>query len=405
MHQTARAATRTAFYASLRHARSLLIVGALVASALACTTSSEPAGPPESAPVGDPTAPHAHAPGTLDGKKHHTTSPTPSPTPALTVSAAAGSVDSLYPCPATSPLPAGMKRLVSVSTASGLTSAITNMLPGDYIKLADGTYSGTWSTTKGGTATNRVLICGSRAARLVGPGTSTGYILYLKPGSDHYITIQGITLTNAQAAIHIHGGRYDVVRGVEAYNLGQEGIAAKGFAARDTFDGNYIHDTGVVASDYGEGYYIGSYNGQWATYSGGQPDTSSYNVIKNSHVGPNVRAEGIDVKEATTHTQVLNNTFDGSGGVFSTTMNRSCIKSNGDSGTYSGNSIHHCTQHGVWLFQQIAGYGGTNMLSGNAFANLSGYGVYNQSGSGNVIKCSNTTSSVTQGLSNSACTP
>ncbi|HEY3463755.1 MAG TPA: hemagglutinin protein, partial [Amycolatopsis sp.] len=70
----------------------------------------------------------------------------------------------------TTPLPAG--DVVSVSTAADLQAALANAAPGQAIKLASGTYRGSFVTTKAGTATNPISLSGPADAVLINDGPS-----------------------------------------------------------------------------------------------------------------------------------------------------------------------------------------------------------------------------------------
>jgi hypothetical protein len=72
----------------------------------------------------------------------------------------------------------GYLRLVQVSSASQLASALSNAQPGDQIRIARGTYSGAFSLARSGTATNQVVVCGDRPVLRGGQFRSSGsYVL------------------------------------------------------------------------------------------------------------------------------------------------------------------------------------------------------------------------------------
>src|SRR3954454_3166407 len=66
---------------------------------------------------------------------------------------------------------------INVSTASQLTSALTNAAPGQTIVMADGTYSGRFKANKPGTASQPIVLKGSAKAIINGGDTSSGYAL------------------------------------------------------------------------------------------------------------------------------------------------------------------------------------------------------------------------------------
>lgn len=60
-------------------------------------------------------------------------------------------------------------------------------------------------------------------------------------------------------------------------------------------EGNVIYNTGRVEAGYGEGIYIGSDKGVHKRFN----PTVSFVTVRNNVIGPDVRAEGIDVREGT----------------------------------------------------------------------------------------------------------
>src|SRR5689334_742158 len=75
--------------------------------------------------------------------------------------------------------PTSYTRAVDVTTADQLTAALANATAGDEIRMADGTYAGTFMSAAPGTAAAPVVICGSSAAVIDGGTTATGYALYV----------------------------------------------------------------------------------------------------------------------------------------------------------------------------------------------------------------------------------
>ena len=74
-------------------------------------------------------------------------------------------------------------------------------------------------------------------------------------------------------------------------------------------DNCYIYDTGLYTPDYGEGIYVGSAKNHWDEFE----VKGEYNIIHNCLIGPDVRAESIDIKEGTLGTVVEYCTFNGTG--------------------------------------------------------------------------------------------
>jgi poly(beta-D-mannuronate) lyase len=100
---------------------------------------------------------------------------------------------------------------ITVSSQSQLTSALSNVAPGDIIILSDGTYSG-FTVTKSGTATSPIII---KAANLGKAIVSSGIIRYSKVS---YVTIQGLRITTKGAGQTVDGESYNLAVWFEATN-------------------------------------------------------------------------------------------------------------------------------------------------------------------------------------------
>jgi Bacterial Ig domain/Secretion system C-terminal sorting domain len=70
-----------------------------------------------------------------------------------------------------------------------------------------------------------------------------------------------------------------------------------------------VYNTGLGQPGFGEGIYIGSDGSQHDTYR----PKCDFNTVQNCRIGPNVAAEGIDLKEGTYRTVIRNNVFSAQG--------------------------------------------------------------------------------------------
>src|SRR5689334_23818521 len=75
---------------------------------------------------------------------------------------------------------ASAARIVNVSTASQLTAALQNAMPGDEIRMADGTYAGHFTISRAGTTSAPIVLTGSRNAVIDGQSTSSGRAVQLQ---------------------------------------------------------------------------------------------------------------------------------------------------------------------------------------------------------------------------------
>ena len=108
--------------------------------------------------------------------------------------------------------------------------------------------------------------------------------------------IRGISVTNGLFGVYVDGGSGNLLDSIEVFHIGQEGVTFADFSSDNVLRNSDIHDTGVSIPEYGEGVYIGSPIEHWAEVAGGQPDRSDRNQVLDNTIGPDVRAEQVDVK-------------------------------------------------------------------------------------------------------------
>ncbi len=200
-------------------------------------------------------------------------------------------------------------RTLNCGTTSCLTSALSGAQPGDTIVLASGTYTDNFTVSASGTSSSPIIIQSASStskAILSGGGTGSGYALYI---TGDYIQVKNLKITNAKKGIMLDNANHGLIDGTEVYNIGEEGIHYRDGSSNNILQNSSVHDTGMVTADYGEGVYVGSDVGKWGTHDAAAND----NRISNVTIGPNVRAESVDIKEGTTGTVVENCTFDGTG--------------------------------------------------------------------------------------------
>ena len=299
-------------------------------------------------------------------------------------------------------------RTVSVSTANQLRTALADAQPGDRIVLADGTYQGVFKALNNGTASQPIVLEGSANAILKGNGVASGYNLNLL--GDYWV-LRGFTATTAQKGIVLDGANHNLLEGLTVKNIGMEAIHFRAFSSYNTVQNSAITDTGVSNASYGEGVYIGSAHSNWGSISGGQPDKSDYNRVLNNKIGPNVRAEHVDIKEGTTGGEVSGNTFDGTG-LSGENAADSWVDAKGNNYRITHNRGTYSLLDGFQTHIAVAGWGNGNIFSGNtADVRASGYGFRIQlSGSagtstGNVVHQNNTVLNASLGAANIALTP
>lgn len=298
----------------------------------------------------------------------------------------------------------GAIRVITAATNVQLRSALQNAQPGDLIRMADGTYAGPFIVTASGTAERRITLCGTRNAVIQTGSTSTmGFALVMRVS---YWTLTGFTVTNAQQGVSVEGGTQNDIVNLAVHGTGQEAIKLFKLSSYNTVRNNQIYNTGLWNAEWGEGVYVGSYYGHWGANSGGQPDASDYNQVLDNVIGPDVRAEHIDVKEGTTGGIIRGNRFDGRGMVRSQTWVDSWVEIKGNGYTVSGNTGSVSFRDGFQAYQVLAGWGYNNTFVGNvADVQASGYGFRVDNGMGHVVKCDNQVTNAGSGLANVACVP
>ncbi|WIV55300.1 right-handed parallel beta-helix repeat-containing protein [Amycolatopsis nalaikhensis] len=222
--------------------------------------------------------------------------------------------------------PPSASDVVNVSTAAELQAALANAAPGQAIKLASGTYRGSFVTTKAGTATNPISLSGPADAVLINdgpsgdapdcpaptPGWDPGYGLWLSGAP--YWTLSGFTVRESKKGIVVDASPHTTIDGVTVNHVDEEAIHFRRSSADSVVKNSTITYTGLVQPGYGEGVYLGSANSNWGCHgnSGGVDRGDRIQVLDN-HIGPFVAAEAVDVKEGTTGGLIRGNTFDGRG--------------------------------------------------------------------------------------------
>jgi hypothetical protein len=295
----------------------------------------------------------------------------------ITVVGAIGSMSLVslsQPVAAASACPASATRVIDVSTADALKTALATAVPGDQIRLADGTYVGDFAATVPGTATAPVTICGSAAAVLDGGTTALGYTLYV--ANAPYTSIYGVTITDGQKGIVLDNSSHAVIDGVTVHGIGDEGVHFRRGTSDSVIQNSSIYDTGRLAAQYGEGVYVGSAKSNWCSMTSCNPDRSDRDVVLNNRIGPGVTAEEVDIKEGTTGGTVKGNTFDGSSMVAITGGARSWVDVKGNNWLIQWNVGHTTLRSGITDSLAATGWGNNNWISLNTeYVNASGYGV------------------------------
>jgi hypothetical protein len=317
-------------------------------------------------------------------------------------------------------------RVVDVSTAAGLEQAMATALPGDTIRLADGTYHAEPFTTVSGTAAAPITLVGSRNAVIVNdhfeasttpcPTGHTGYGIWLNGAS--YWNLTGFTVAYSKKGIVVDRATGVHIAGVLVHDIQDEGVHFRKSTTDSSIVGSTIHTTGLVQPGFGEGVYIGSAFGNWRCYGEngpGTPDRSDRVQVIGNRFGPNIAAEHIDIKEGTVGGKVIGNFFDARGMTGANTGD-SWIDAKGSGYEVTGNFGFYIPSPGSVFAdgyetheQYNQGYGCGNVFRGN-FSDLGGVGTlaFNitdqdmcaAKGQPNIVYADNVVTGATVGLTN-----
>ncbi|MBE1580042.1 right-handed parallel beta-helix repeat-containing protein [Amycolatopsis roodepoortensis] len=292
---------------------------------------------------------------------------------------------------------------VRVGTSEQLTAALASVTPGTVIELAaDKTFTGNFKAAKSGTSSSRITLKGPRSAVIK---ASAGRTLEL---TGSYWNLTGFTLTGGQKGLMATGVKNTVVDGIKVTGVGHEGIHFQYTSTDNVVKNSEVTDTGREYAGYGEGIYFGSAKGNWP---GGTPDRSDRNKALNNKIGPNVRAESIDIKEGTTGGELRGNVFDGTG-QSGEHFADSWVDMKGNNYVVADNRgskvfVHDANYGGFEVHVQLDGWGRGNTFSGNTADVRSSYayGFYLvKAATGNKVCASNKVTGAGKGFANVAAT-
>ncbi len=304
-------------------------------------------------------------------------------------------------------VPAG--RIVKVSTAAQLKKALSTARPGDDIQMEDGNYSGKFKIPPytSGTSKNPIMLSGSEKAILDAGDITTGYVLSLE--SDYW-HLKGFTLTNGLKGLMADSASNNIIDGIYVHDVGEEGIHLRKFSSNNIIRNVRVENTGLKTPDYGEGIYIGSAKSNWKKYTNNMPDKCDNNIVENCHLGPNITAECIDIKEGTTGGIIRNNVFDAKGisgenaadSWIDVKGNKYLIENN--TGENTANDVF---KDGYQVHVAIDGWGNDNVFKNNVSnVNGPGYGFNiqlkgsNGTTKGNIVYNNNKVTGAEKGISN-----
>ncbi len=208
------------------------------------------------------------------------------------------------------------------SDINDIRNAMANAKPGDEIIIAPGTYTsqsgikdanGNFVQLTGGTngdKDNPIILRGAIDPQTGDKPTLTmsGSKLFMTITGDYWI-LKDFNIHGAKKGIILDDANHCQLINLEVHDIGEEAIHLRSNSSHNLIQNCNVHDTGITNSGIGEGIYIGTDRKNHNIYA---PNCDN-NTIDNCHIGPFVRAEGIDIKEGTQNTIVRNCTFDAKG--------------------------------------------------------------------------------------------
>lgn len=212
----------------------------------------------------------------------------------------------------------GFAEEITVHSAVELQTAMKHAQPGDTIIIGEGNFVGakgvkssgnasaSFYSNQSGTAEQPITLKGCVDSVLEGLGKSVGYVFYL---TGDYWNIENVTIKNGKKGIMLDNVSQIVLSDITITSIGEEGIHVRDGSSFVSINNCTVTDTGTYTKAYGEGIYVGSDYTKWDSFEKNVHDIS----ITNCTIGPNVRAESIDVKEGAINTLIQGNTFFGSG--------------------------------------------------------------------------------------------
>ncbi len=214
-------------------------------------------------------------------------------------------------------------RTINCNTVDKILTAMSTAMPGDEIVIASGTYiapnkvttspdkiAARFFSDKNGNAANPIIIRAQDPKSLpILKGPSDIYDGYSMRILGDYWIIKDLILESGSKGLVLDGSSFTKIQNVTVRDISQEAIHIRDGSSNTLIDGCKIYNVGVKDPGNGEGIYVGSDRKAHADFDRNCDNTT----IQNCKIGPNVRAEGVDVKEGTENTTIKNCTFSASG--------------------------------------------------------------------------------------------
>ena len=290
----------------------------------------------------------------------------------------------------------------SVSTASALKSALYNATAGTVIKLAPGTYTGTFSASKSGTTDRPIWICGPRTAIITSGSYRSGHAFSME--NKHDIVLAGMTIRNSFKGVTVISSQRITVTDLLVENIGYEAIHLRSQTLDSEVKYNTIRKTGLVMREFGEGIYIGTSDSNWCKYNGCQPDRTDRTLVLGNTISE-TGAQAIEAKAGTSNGVIARNNIVGYSPGSSYGEGWVLIK--GNDWFVGENTGRNSPDDGYATNGSVTGWGKYNVFARNSASNTADYGLWihlpNNVDLRNKVSCNNSTSSTSDGAMNVTC--
>jgi hypothetical protein len=214
-------------------------------------------------------------------------------------------------------------RAINCNTISQITAALANAQAGDEIIIASGIYNATskvgdaigkfvyFTSNSNGTALNPIILRGASTTNkpVLRAAEANKFAATIMSITGDYWIIKDLELSYGQKGLTLDTANHCQLLNLSVNNIADEGIHLRSGSSYNLVQNCKVFSVGEVQPGYGEGIYIGSDEGQHDTYA----PNCDHNTVNNCVLGPNIRAEAIDVKEGTQFTEIKNCTISGAG--------------------------------------------------------------------------------------------
>ena len=278
---------------------------------------------------------------------------------------------------------------MNVTDATTLKDALGKVVPGTLIRLAAGTYDGSFDLNIPGTAEKPIVLCGPREAILDSTSVPSNTVVRLQ-AVDFWI-LSGFSVTGGRKGFYVETSNDNILSDVFVHDVGEQAIQLRNGASRNTLRYSEIQNTGMTDATNAEGIYIGS------AFANGMPpmppameDACNDNKILWNKFGPGIKTEHIDVKEGTKGGEIRGNTFDGTG-IVGANSEDSWVAITGNNYLFAENIGTTTPKDGFQVRSIAPGYGDNNTFEKNTVTvDMPNYGFYIGPGAtGTVVKCDN----------------